>query len=784
MALPRYLFVTLLLLLFAGLSAQERFTISGYIKDATNGETMIGAIVSQGTATNLGASSNIYGFYSLTLPAGKYRLQYSYVGYTSIFREIDLNSDLRLNIDMFPDSKMLEELVITGARTDENVKGTEMGTIELTMEKIKSIPSLFGEVDIIKALQLLPGVVAAGEGNSGMYVRGGGPDQNLVLLDDAIVYNTGHLFGFFSVFNSDAVKSTTLIKGGMPASYGGRLSSVVDVAMKEGNNKRFQMDGGIGLISSRITLQGPIQKEKSSFLFAARRTYAFDLAQPFLNKTDFAGTNYYFYDLNVKANYIFSDKDRLYLSGYFGRDVFFYNSVPNATSVKIPWGNATTTLRWNHLFNDKLFMNTSFIFNNYKFEFNGEQTDFKFDLFSGIRDLNLKLDLDHYARLHHKMKYGFNYTYHTFTPSTAEVRSGDEVFKTTESKKHAHEMAVYYDADWDISEKVRMNYGMRVSLFQHVGPYTEIIGDNVFQDTITYNRLKPIKTFVVPEPRVAIRYAFNGPNSIKAGVNYNAQYVHLVSTSNGTLPTDVWVPSSKLVAPQTSLQYAVGYFRNFKDNMYEFSVEGYFKHLFNQIEYGESEVQEFNVELEKSFAFGRGKAYGLELFLKKRTGALNGWVGYTLARSDRKFAGLNQGNTFPAKFDRTHDISINITYDINEKWQFGTTWVYATGNAFTLPVERYFIEFGLSTGYGDRNGYRLPAYHRMDLSVNYTPNKKPNKRFKSTYNFSVYNVYNRRNTYFIYYKVGGDIITGDLRTKAVNVSIFPVIPSFTWNFKF
>jgi hypothetical protein len=382
------------------------------------------------------------------------------------------------------------------------------------------------------------------------------------------------------------------------------------------------------------------------------------------------------------------------------------------------------------------------------------------------------------------MKYGFNYTYHTFTPSTAEVRSGDEVFKTTESKKHAHEMAVYYDADWDISEKVRMNYGMRVSLFQHVGPYTEIIGDNVFQDTITYNRLKPIKTFVVPEPRVAIRYAFNGPNSIKAGVNYNAQYVHLVSTSNGTLPTDVWVPSSKLVAPQTSLQYAVGYFRNFKDNMYEFSVEGYFKHLFNQIEYGESEVQEFNVELEKSFAFGRGKAYGLELFLKKRTGALNGWVGYTLARSDRKFAGLNQGNTFPAKFDRTHDISINITYDINEKWQFGTTWVYATGNAFTLPVERYFIEFGLSTGYGDRNGYRLPAYHRMDLSVNYTPNKKPNKRFKSTYNFSVYNVYNRRNTYFIYYKVGGDIITGDLRTKAVNVSIFPVIPSFTWNFKF
>jgi len=764
--------------------AQNKYTVSGYVKDATNGETLIGALVSPGITTNMGASTNIYGFYSITLPEGQYRLQYSYVGYQNIIQDIDLREDLRLNINIQPDTKVLDEVVITGERTDENVKGTEMGTVELSIEKIKSIPALFGEVDIIKALQLLPGVVAAGEGNSGIYVRGGGPDQNLVLLDDAIVYNTGHLFGFFSVFNADAVKSTTLIKGGMPASYGGRLSSVVDVTMKEGNNKRFQMEGGLGLISSRLTLQAPIQKDKSSFLISARRTYAFDLAQPFIKGTDFSGTNYYFYDINLKANYIFSDKDRLYLSGYFGRDVFDYNSVPNSTNIRIPWGNATTTLRWNHLFSDKLFLNSSFIFNNYRFEFNGTQPDFRFDLVSGVRDFNLKFDLDYYASLRHKMKYGLNYTFHTFTPSTAEVRTGDATFKTTESNKNAHEIALYYDADWDVSEKVKINYGLRLSLFQHVGPYTDIIGDNIFRDTTEYGRLEPIKTYFVPEPRFAIRYAINDLNSIKGGITYNAQYVHLVSTSNGTLPTDVWVPSSKLVKPQTALQYSAGYFRNFKDNMYEMSAEIYFKHLFNQIEYGESAVQEFNVELEKSFEFGKGKAYGLELFLKKSTGNFNGWIGYTLARSDRKFTDLNGGNIFPAKFDRTHDMTINLTYDLNKKWQFGTTWVYATGNAFTLPVERYFIEFGVATGYGGRNAYRMPAYHRMDLSVTYSPNKKPEKRFKSFYNFSIYNVYNRRNTYFIYYKVNGDIITGDLKTKAVKVSIFPIIPSFTWNFKF
>lgn len=763
----------------------NKFTLSGYVKDLDNGESLIGVniYVKLPDGGTSGVTTNIYGFYSLTLAPGTYVVTYSYIGYASKEVTVELNDNKRVNVEL-SEGQVLQEVVVTGERKDENVKSTDMGKVELSGDRIKAIPALMGEVDVIKALQLLPGVQAAGEGNSGIYVRGGGPDQNLVLLDDAVVYNPGHLFGFFSVFNADAVKNTTLIKGGMPASYGGRISSVVDVSMKEGNNKDFEMEGGIGLISSRLTLQGPIQKNKSSFLIAGRRTYAFDIAQPALKRTDFAGTNYNFYDLNLKANYIFSDKDRLFLSGYFGRDVFVYKSSENATDVRIPWGNATSTLRWNHLFNNKLFMNTTFVFNDYNFAFDAAQQDFKIRIKSGVRDYNLKLDLDYYASARHKVKFGFNYTYHRFTPTTAEARSGDTDFNSMDSRKYAHELAWYAQDDWDITDKLRVSYGFRLSMFQQVGPYDLITGNDIAADTTSYGRLEPVKTFWGPEPRINLRYAINGENSIKAGFSMNYQYVHLVSSSNGTLPTDVWVPSSALVKPQRGLQYSLGYFRNLKDNMYELSAEVYYKDMFNQIEFSEDFVQELNMEIEKGYVFGKGWSYGMELFAKKSKGRFNGWIGYTLSYTNRRFPDLNQNKVFPAKFDRRHDVSVNAVFEINDKLSLGATWVYATGNAFTLPIERYFIEFGVSTGYGDRNSFRMPAYHRMDFSLTYNPNKKPEKRFKSSWNFSVYNLYNRRNTYFIYYKVEGDVVQGNLTTKAIKVSIFPIIPSVTWNFKF
>ncbi|MBP6659390.1 MAG: TonB-dependent receptor [Chitinophagales bacterium] len=772
----------------------EKFTLSGFLKDKKNGEAIIGANIYVVGNNALGATTNLYGFYSLSLPKGTYQVAFSYIGYNTQIKEIILDKDIRNNIELSDDAKVLDEVVISSERKDENVKSTQMGKEELSIERIKSIPAFMGEVDIIKALQLMPGVQAAGEGNSGIYVRGGGPDQNLVLLDDAVVYNTGHLFGFFSVFNADAVKNVTLIKGTMPANYGGRLSSVIDVQMKEGNSKQFELEGGIGLISSRLTLQAPMQKKKyadrnrkGSILISGRRTYIFDIAQPALKRTDFAGTNYFFYDLNVKANYQFSDKDRLYVSGYYGKDVFVYNSAKNNTNVKIPWGNATATVRYNHLFSDKLFMNMSFIFNDYQFSFTGEQLDFGFKANSGVRDYNVKVDFDYYLNTKHKLKIGAQYTHHRMTPTQATLRTGDSKFNSTVNKRYSHEVALYIDHEFDVNEKLKFDFGFRLSLFQHIGPYTSITGDGyVGQDTTVYGKAKPVKTYVGPEPRMSMRYAFGKDNSFKAGAGLNYQYIHLVSSSNSTLPTDIWVQSSQYVKPQMALQYSVGYFRNFKNNMFEFSAEAYFKHLWNQIEYAESYVGDLNVDQERGYVFGKGKAYGLELFLKKRTGKFNGWIGYTLSRSDRKFADINGGKTFPAKYDRTNDLTINIAYDFNKEWTIATTFVYATGNAITPVTGIGLIEFSPFFIYGQRNSIRVPAYHRMDFSLNYAPipKRRPNRRFRSSYNISIYNVYNRKNTYFIYNKVDGEIKSGNLKQSAINVSLFPIIPSFTWNFKF
>ncbi len=754
----------------------QNHTLSGYIKDATTGEDLIEANLYIKENPDQGTTSNIYGFYSLTLPAGKYTLIVSYLGYTDQETEVDLQANLRMNIEMESGIKM-QEVTVTAESPDQNVQSTNMGTVELDMEQIKTMPALLGEVDVFKAMQLLPGVQSAGEGNSGFYVRGGGPDQNLVLLDEAVVYNTGHLLGFFSVFNPDVVKNTTLIKGSMPANYGGRLSSVVDIQMKDGNNKKYEIEGGLGLIASRLTAQGPIIKEKGSFIVSGRRTYVFDLAQPLLKGTTVEGTNYYFYDLNAKINYKFSDKDRIFISTYLGDDVLNYQTNARDFSLKIPYGNVTTTARWNHLFSQKLFMNVSAIFNRYDFKIAFRQDQFAAEVISGIKDWNGKIDFDYFPHPNHEMKFGMNYTHHTLSPQNLTAQSGETEFDLKFDPKFAHELGIYILDDWKITSNLRMNIGFRLSTFTQVGPYTSALDGN------TYNKGEPVKTYVGYEPRFSFKYSLSDKSSIKGGVAVTNQYIHLVSSSTSTLPSDIWVPSSDRIRPQNSIQYALGYFKNFKDNMFESSIEIYYKKLNNQIDFQESYVNVPSEEVESNFVFGEGQSYGAEFFLKKRKGKLNGWIGYTLARTERKFPDINNGNVFPSTYDRTHDLSIVANYELNDKWNFGAIFVYGTGNAYTPVKSFYLIESNFIPDYGNRNSARIDAYHRLDLSATLTPKpNKPNKKIEQSWTFSIYNTYNRKNVFFIYYFPETNVAEGTASIKAYKVSLFPVIPSVTWNF--
>ncbi len=782
----RHTLIWLTFQLFSCLAVPQTFTVSGYVRDKATGENLPGVNIYDKQDPSQGTATNGYGFYSLSLGVGTHTVVYQFIGYQVLEITVDVQPNLTRNVDLEPVPMEIGEVTVTDVRTDENVQTTEMGTTSLQIEEIKSIPAMAGEVDIMKALQLLPGVQSAGEGNTGLYVRGGGPDQNLILLDEAVVYNTGHLFGFFSVFNPDAVHNATLIKGGMPAKYGGRLSSVLDVQMLEGNNKEWHAQGGIGLISSRLTLQGPILRDKSSLMISGRRTYADILAKPFLKGTDYEGNGYYFYDLNAKANFRFSDRDRVYLSGYFGRDVFTYHSSSGDFRIDIPWGNATGTARWNHLFSDKLFMNASLIYNNYDFETRGEQLNYIFKFGSGIRDLNAKTDFDWYLGNNHKLAFGASYTYHTFIPTTVSFFSKDDSLdiSTSLTNKMAHEAGIYASYETSITQRFRLHAGLRYSAFQQVGPYDYYVRDaeGIITDTVHYKKLEGIKFYHGLEPRLSMRFLLDENSSIKGSVSFTQQYIHLVSNSSTTLPTDVWVPSSLLVPPEKAVQYALGYFRNFRQNTYETSIELYYKSLDNLIEFKEGFTPEVNVEPEVSFVFGKGSSYGAELFIRKRRGDLTGWIGYTLSRTMRQFDDLNNGEPFPAKYDRTHDLSVVLNYRLNKRWDFGATFVYGTGNAFTMPEAWYLIEGNIVTQYGPWNSYRLANYHRLDLAA--TLHGKPGRKFQSEWVFAVYNVYNRMNPFFIYFENQGDLYSGTLDIRAKQVSLFPVIPSVSWNFKF
>ncbi|MGG9962852.1 TonB-dependent receptor [Ferruginibacter sp. SUN106] len=784
--------IFLVLLLPLCVAAQEKrvsskYTISGYIRDSLNGETLIGASIAVQGITK-GISSNQYGFYSITLEAGEYFFICSYIGYQPKIIAVKLDGDKQLNFNVLPKIALSQEVVVSSKKRDANVKNAQMGKFTLPIEQIKSIPAFLGEVDLLKTIQLLPGIRNAGEGSAGLYVRGGGPDQNLILLDDAPVYNTGHLFGFFSIFNSDAIKNVTLIKGGMPAQYGGRLSSVLDIAMKEGNNQKFQVEGGLGLIASRLSIQGPIKKDKASFIVSARRTYIDALTKPFISKTSqFYGSGYYFYDLNAKVNYRFSEKDRLYLSGYFGRDVFDFVNGRQSLNVNIPWGNATGTLRWNHVFNNKLFGNTTAVYNDYNFAFKAAQNNFEIKLASGIRDVSLKQDFDLYPFTGHKIKFGGIFTYHKFTPSVVSGKQDSVVFKPNNAQtKFANEAAVYIQDDWEISDKVKINAGLRYSMFQQIGAYkiykTDDNGNRL--DSTVYKGGQAVKTYGGLEPRVTLRYALNDETSLKASVTRNLQYIHLVSNAGTTLPTDIWVPSTYKVKPQISYLYAAGLFKNFKDNMYETSLELYYKQMENQIEYKEGYTPNTLEDTENFFAFGKGWSYGSELFINKTKGKLTGWIGYTLSWTWRKFAALNFGEKYPAKYDRRNDLSVVAMYELNKKWKLSAAFVYGSGNAATLPQRFYIVGGVLTQEYSRINEYRLPAYHRLDLSAILTPKKNIKRKWKSEWVFSVYNAYSRQNPYFIYFDQSGSAYNGSLTIQAKQVSLFPIIPAVTWNFKF
>ncbi len=771
------------------LFGQKKVTLSGYVRDATSGETLLGANIAF-KEIGVGSTTNQYGYYSLTAEPGEYTLVISYIGYQSITKKINLTSDTKLNQELQPTAVLTNEIVITDERSNRNTESTQMGTIELSMEKVKKLPAFMGEVDVLKTVTLLPGVQSGGEGNTGLYVRGGGPDQNLILLDGATVYNASHLFGFFSVFNADAIKNVSLYKGNMPAQFGSRLSSVLDITMKEGNYKEFQAEGGIGLVASRLTVQGPILKDKVSFIVSGRRTYIDALVQPILQAPRFEnirGTGYFFYDLNAKINWQISDKDKLYLSGYFGRDVFTFINRESEFNVKIPWGNATGVLRWNHLFSSKLFSNVSLIYTNYDFAIGSTQNDFSFNLASGVKNITGKIDFNYYASPKHDIKFGAELTHHILTPTNATLETDVAVLGSEGILSlHGNEAAVYIGDDWEINKRLKINIGGRVSYFQQVGPFNRFIKDDFGQtvDTISYERGTNIADYLRAEPRFSARYKLNDLSSIKASYSQNYQYIHLARLATVSLPTDVWLPSTELIKPQFSQQVAIGYFRNFDDNNYEFSIEAYYKKMNNLVEFadGADPTQRINDNPDGVITQGRGEAYGAEFFVQKKTGKFTGWIGYTLAWSIRMFDDLNNGKPFFDTFDRRHDLSIALTYEYNKRWTFSTVFVYATGNTLTLPESLYFLEGKLVTEFGERNAFRFEPYHRWDLSATWL--HKKTEKFNSSWNFSIYNVYSRLNPYFIYFRTEGSFVNGDFRLRARQVSLFPIIPSVTWNFKF
>jgi len=745
--------------------------MSGTIKNGETGEALIGAAVVVKELSGVGVVSNAYGFYSLTLPQGTYTILVQYLGFKTAADTMVLDYDQIVNINLIPQPIKVGEVVISGERTNANVTSTEVGSKKLEIDEIKSIPVLLGEKDILKTIQLLPGVKSAGEGSTGFYARGGGIDQNLIILDEAPVYNPSHLLGYLSVFNADAIKNVEVITGGMPSEYGGRLSSVIDIRTNDGNMKEFGGSGGIGLIDSRLMLDGPIVKDLGSFIITARRTYV-DLFLRLSKDTLINRASVYFYDLNIKANYTLGEKDRIFLSGYFGRDNFDY---PNYFGFN--WGNTTATMRWNHVFGDHLFSNTSFIVSNYNYSSSDETSTSQSQISSGIQDLNFKMDFQYFTNSQSTLKFGLNSMYHTFMPGSVTATTSSGTNSLNLEHRYALENGIYFSHELNALPDLKVNYGLRFSTFSLLGPghiYTYDQDGNVI-DTAAYSSGKFIKTYTNLEPRLSLNFLLNESSSIKASYTRTTQYLHLLSNSTSTNPRDLWVPSSNNVAPQYADQGTLGYFRNFGDNAFESSLEVYYKNMHNVIDYKNGADLQLNPNVEALLVYGRAWSYGAELLVRKRYGPLSGWIGYTLSRTDEQFASINNGQPFPARQDRTHDISVVFIYDYSTKWNFSATWVYNTGNAVTFPNGNYYIDGRVVPYYTQRDGYRMPTYHRLDLSATWTLGPHSNL------NFSIYNAYDRMNAYSIEFRQDPN---NPGQTQAVQTTIFPIIPSVTYNFTF
>ncbi len=768
----------------SGVHAQQKVTISGYVKDAQNAEAIIGATVFV-QELGYGVASNPYGFYSLTIPKGEYTLNFAFLGYKNIVRKINVQSNIRIDIQLEGQSDQIGEVEIRSQKRNEQITNMEMSMNKLDIKEIKSMPALLGEVDVIRSIQALPGVSTVGEGTSGFNVRGGAADQNLILLDEAPVYNSSHLMGFFSVFNPDAVKEVKLLKGGIPAQYGGRLSSLLDVRMKDGNAKQFGMNGGLGLISSRLTLEAPIQKDKSSFILAGRRSYG-DLFLKLSPDKELRDNGAYFYDLSAKVNYTIDSRNRIFLSGYFGRDVFSFGDLFNMS-----WGNGTGTVRWNHLFNERLFANLSLIYSNYDYSLGVPEGSQAFKWKSNIINYSPKVDFAYYANTRNTISFGASTIFYDFYPGTVTPESEQSIFNKMEmAQQRGNEYAVYIDNEQNITSLFSIQYGLRLSAFQYLG--SQFVYD--YQENGTerkipangrnYAKGETIAFYPNLEPRFSAKYILNEFSSLKLSYNHMAQYIHLISGTTAASPTDVWSPTTNNIKPELADQIAIGYFRNFKENTFETSAEVFYKTMDNQIDYVNAPQLLLNPNLEAELLYGKGRAYGLELYAKKNEGRFRGFISYTLSRSERKIPGINSDKYYPAKYDKTHNLSVVSMFEWTKRFSLSGNFTYGTGVATTFPNARYEYN-GIIVPHNttnSRNNYRVPAYHRLDLAATLKNKPKGNPRFESEWVFSVYNVYARRNAFTVFFRQNQDNPTV---TEAVRMSVFgSVLPSVTYNFKF
>jgi hypothetical protein len=768
---------SVLLLFTLSTAAQSVYTLSGTISDSETGEALIGA-VAYIAAEEAGVSTNSYGFYSIKVKKGVYKVAFSYLGYETKNLEIDIKSDKKLNIELKPSTQKLEEVVVVGQKKDKNVTSIEMSVNTLPLKTIKSLPSFMGEVDILKSIQMLPGVQNVSEGSTGFSVRGGDVDQNLILLDEATVYNAGHLMGFFSVFNNDVIKDVKLYKGNIPAYSGGRLSSLLDVRMKEGNNKKYEAKGGIGTIASRLTIEGPIVKDKGSFLISGRRTYA-DLFIPLMNNDDLKDSKLYFYDLNTKLNYKINDNNRVYMSGYFGRDVF------GSSFASMGFGNQTYTTRWNHIFNQNLFANLSFIHSVYDYEmgFKTEDKTMGVDINSKIKDYTGKLDFTHYAMNKLKLKYGVSATYHRFNPGYLENTGTNQIFDNKDiHNQNSMEYALYLSGDYEIVKNLKATIGLRYSIFQNIGKGTVYQYDDNYESnvSVSYPSGEVFNTYSGAEPRIGVNYTINNQNSVKASYSRTMQYLQLARNSNGGSPLDIWFTASPNVKPQISDQWAVGYFRNMFDNKLELSTEVFYKNMKNTIDFKDHAQLVLNNKLEGELRVGDSYSYGFEFMGTYTSNKITGWVSYTYSKARRKIPELNNGKEYNSPFDKPHVLNIAANWNVTNRLSVGLTWVYNTGAPVTLPNQRFEVDNTILPVYGSKNSERLPDYHRMDLSV--TLKSKPKRRFQSEWNFSLYNLYGRKNAYSISFKPSDK---NEAHTVyAYKTYLFTFVPSITYNFKF